>query len=59
MKKFRVCVTKTEYYYTTVMAESCGEAEDNVIDGGLDIEGPDFTYDDWQVEVFSVWEIKQ
>ena len=57
MKKFEVCVTKTEYYYTTIMADSCSEAEDKVIDGGLDLEGPEFTYDDWSVEVLTVHEV--
>lgn len=59
MKNFKVCVTKTEYYYTIVEAESCSEAEDKVIEDGLELVVLDFNYDDSQVEVFSVWETEE
>ena len=55
MKKYTVWVSKTNFYYVEVEANSKEEAEQKIIEDNLDVEDdPKYIWDDEECEVYKV-----
>ena len=57
MKKFTVWVAETNFYYVEVEANSKEEAEQKIIDDGMNVhEDPKYVWDDEEYEIYKIEE---